>query len=235
MIKDKLEEIEMARKIPNGFADPEVFVPDVTVPVEFMVKEHVDWLINEVKKARGEVELNKNSNLEGGSIGSVVQDKETNELMEELKHILSNTKYIESSTFGNKAELDLDEFHWLLDKMREMDNELSKLKNFKDSVEYTVDSITLETIIDNQSSDNKVLYSETYNEKVYELQEKIKGLEKDVKEWGVVNESWVIVNEEFVKDKIETKQKYEEYLKMIKDNADDKEAVIGLVEELLDE
>src|SRR5699024_9835422 len=133
MIKDKLEEIEMARKIPNGFADPEVFVPDVTVPVEFMVKEHVDWLINEVKKARGEVELNKNSKLEGGSIGSVVQDKETNELMEELKHILSNTKYIESSTFGNKAELDLDEFHWLLDKMREMDNELSKLKNFKDS------------------------------------------------------------------------------------------------------
>src|SRR5699024_9271777 len=160
---------------------------------------------------------------------------ETNELMEELNHILFNTKYIESSTFGNKVELDLDEFHWLLDKMREMDNELSKLKNFKDSVEYTVDSITLETIIDNQSSDNKVLYSETYNEKVYELQEKIKGLEKDVKEWGVVNESWVIVNEEFVKDKIETKQKYEEYLKMIKDNADDKEAVIGLVEELLDE
>lgn len=51
---------------------------------------------------------------------------------------------------------------------------VQELKSFKNSVEYTVDSESLELIISNQDSKNVLKMSETYDEKIYKLQQQNK-------------------------------------------------------------
>lgn len=51
--KERLEEIINYRNLPNGLANPDVFVPDIKQPIEIMRKHDVDYLIQQAKKSAG--------------------------------------------------------------------------------------------------------------------------------------------------------------------------------------
>lgn len=56
----------------------------------------------------------------------------------------------------------------------EQDRRVQELETFKKSTEYTMDSISLEMIIENQTSDCRILLSELNDEKIYELEKQNK-------------------------------------------------------------
>lgn len=57
-------------------------------------------------------------------------------------------------------------------------NECKSWNLLKKSVEYTVDSETLELIISNQDDDIVLSLSETYDEKIFLLQKRVEELEE---------------------------------------------------------
>ena len=71
----------------------------------------------------------------------------------------------------------------LVDWLVEQAELVQELESFKKSVEYTVDSETLELIIDNQDSDRVLSFSETYDEKIYLLQKRVQELEDAVESY----------------------------------------------------
>ena len=71
------------------------------------------------------------------------------------------------------------DYEWLIEQAERV----HELESFKKSVEYTVDSETLELIIDNQDSDRVLSFSETYDEKIYLLQKRVQELEDAVESY----------------------------------------------------
>jgi|SRR5690625_1255639 len=73
--------------------------------------------------------------------------------------------------------ISVNDINWLVGYAKEHVERVQELESFKKSVEYTVDSETLELIIDNQDSDRVLSFSETYDEKIYLLQKRVQELE----------------------------------------------------------
>src|SRR5690625_497032 len=75
-----------------------------------------------------------------------------------------------------------EEKEWLIEQAERVEG----LDSFKSSVEYTVDSETLELIINNQDSENVLKMSETYDEKIFMLLQQNKryreAIEKSIKD-----------------------------------------------------
>lgn len=88
---------------------------------------------------------------------------ETN--LEKLKR-LENLGAEECTTVWDMSENDLS---WLIKRA----GEAQELETFKNSVEYTVDTETIELIIENQTDERQLKLSEISYEKIYELQNEI--------------------------------------------------------------
>src|SRR5690625_925811 len=74
--------------------------------------------------------------------------------------------------------ISVNDINWIVGYAKEHVERVQELESFKKSVEYTVDSETLELIIDNQDSDRVLSFSETYDEKIYLLQKRVQELEE---------------------------------------------------------
>ena len=70
----------------------------------------------------------------------------------------------------NKEQLEDDKAYIrLFNQNTKLSKRVKELDSFKSSVEYTVDSETLELIINNQDSENVLKMSETYDEEIFLL------------------------------------------------------------------
>ena len=92
--------------------------------------------------------------------------------MEEIEeHILK----IDEDDSTNRSKM-LDYRHWayeLLKIANEQAERVQELESFKNSVEYTVDTETIELIVENQDSDVALSSVETYDEEIYFLKKRV--------------------------------------------------------------
>src|SRR5690625_2545062 len=125
--------------------------------------------------------------------------------------------------------ISVNDINWLVGYAKEHVERVQELESFKKSVEYTVDSETLELIIDNQDSDRVLSFSETYDEKIYLLQKRVQELEDKLARIRFINNDYDKQNKCYREaiDKIKSRIpiKYEQEIEL-------SAALIGITDEI---
>src|SRR5690625_6258838 len=113
-----------------------------------------------------------------------------------------------------QVELDLiqqEQFHDTQKTIMKLQERVQELESFKNSVEYTVDTETIELIVENQDSDVALSSVETYDEEIYFLKKRVEELIKahelkELEHQGLISQ---------LKEKDKQNKRYREYFNKI--------------------